>query len=413
MIKCVKKKLTEDYTPEQSKGLEKIFRVFLESEKYLWSEKVDGNHYLTTVDVDFELSREDIIDILDVTNPREYLDRTLEQLNFWDNLNNEYEYGLNEFIDWLSEHHIETFEKDVVIEWFWDNVYDIWSIDYNYDQILRQKIKAMLVINNGDSNYDFTLNPNQDNEYVLEAYSGIAWLATTQGINLEELQEALIAGPKVKTGNKTLDSIVEECYNTSSSMNALTFIGETTLGDAIKYNEGKANITITTRAFCGLYDSWNGGGSDFAIDLSNGIEVPRDKIWYFGIDGGAGGYSTENTYGFNRRAYRPDAFIIRGASVGESLVMNENEEAADGKEKDVFVYFVPYVGRTVCDKAKAIKALKEELAHLENENGPALAGRGFALYCEQAVDKEGEAWVGRDTCDQFVSRLKEYSERYE
>ena len=159
----------------------------MESEKYLWSEKVDGNHYLTTVDVDFELSNEDIIDILDVTNPREYLDRTLEQLNFWDNLNNEYDYGLNEFRDWLSEHHIKNFEKDVVIEWYWDNVYDIWSIDYDYDQILRQKIKAMLVINNGDLNYDFTLNPNQDNDYVLEAYSGIAWLATTQGINLEEL----------------------------------------------------------------------------------------------------------------------------------------------------------------------------------------------------------------------------------
>ena len=89
------------------------------------------------------------------------------------------------------------------------------------------------------------------------------------------------------------------------------------------------------------------------------------------------------------------------------------KESTDGKEKDIFVYFVPYVGRTVCEKAKAIKALKEELAHLENEDGPALAGRGFALYCEQAVDKEGEAWVGRDTSDQFVSRLKEYSERYE
>ena len=32
---------------------------------------------------------------------------------------------------------------------------------------------------------------------------------------------------------------------------------------------------------------------------------------------------------------------------------------------------------------------------------------------KEAVNKEGEAWVGRDTSDQFVSRLKEYSERYE
>ena len=45
-------------------------------------------------------------------------------------------------------------------------------------------------------------------------------------------------------------------------MNALTFIGETTLGDAIKYNEGKANITITTKAFCGLYDNFCSAGKE-------------------------------------------------------------------------------------------------------------------------------------------------------
>ena len=85
--------------------------------------------------------------------------------------------------------------------------------------------------------------------------------------------------------------IYDEVYGTSG-MGALTFLLKMNLRDLIKLNEliklqesdgvyydatkrpdcGK--ITISKDTVCGLYDSWNGGGSYFDIELEKDVVLP-------------------------------------------------------------------------------------------------------------------------------------------
>ena len=113
---------------------------------------------------------------------------------------------------------------------------------------------------------------------------------------------------------KFLESVIDESANTSSHMNALTALVKMPLRDAIRLNEviqaeaelnnsytpeerkGKSSIVLDKDAVMGLYDSWNGAGGMFEIQLLEPLEVPVRFIHDANVDGSLG-YGIQSIYG--------------------------------------------------------------------------------------------------------------------
>lgn len=72
-----------------------------------------------------------------------------------------------------------------------------------------------------------------------------------------------------------------------------------------------------------------------------------------------------------------------------------------------FAYFHPHVGMRKCSKEKAIKMVENFLNDMKNGSGYDIAGRGFAIYCTQSPDEDGQMIYGRNDPDEFLSSLKE------
>lgn len=81
-------------------------------------------------------------------------------------------------------------------------------------------------------------------------------------------------------------------------------------------------------------------------------------------------------------------------------------EASENMEVE-FAYFHPHVGMRKCSKEKAIQMVENFLNDMKNGSGYDIAGRGFAIYCTQSPDADGQMIYGRNDPDEFLSSLKE------
>lgn len=304
--------IKEELTPDLKTELTNHFCSYLDSCSYA-IRKVGDKSYDCLLDVDFELSKDTIIDICDSFDPQERLYDEVSQVAYNGGaIEAEWNWIRQDFKETLEKKGVEVSEEDFD-EWFSDYAPDTLYIDYDYSDFENQKVKATLFITNGDHQTDFTDNPSYANNYGADgldkANSSIVWLAEQLGISYEQLDAAL-KDPKTKTGNAVLDSIVEECINVTTSMNAVTFIGTTTLGELMKFKEDVTPVKVSKGAWCGLYDAWQGGGSDFSIALDRDLVIPAYNVYDFCIDGGYG-YSVENTYGFTSKAFPFGVFEVQ------------------------------------------------------------------------------------------------------
>lgn len=205
--------------------------------------------------------------------------------------------------------------KECVEEIVRDNVY----FEYPTDHYLEQEFKVPIYVDTGDDNYDFTLNTTFDEDNEIDDKAAVVWLAKQQGYTKEQLWAMLQKTEENEDEPKGfLPSIHHEIYGAGTGITALTFLLKMSLRDLIKLNEliklQKSNgvcydatkcpdcgkITISKDTVCGLYDSWNGGGSYFDIELEKDVVLPIKFIhsaipdqykgrYYYGID---------NCYGF-------------------------------------------------------------------------------------------------------------------
>lgn len=113
---------------------------------------------------------------------------------------------------------------------------------------------------------------------------------------------------------KFLESVIRESANTTSHMNALAALVKLPLREAIRLAEviqsekqlndsyypddrkGKSSIVLDKDAVLGLYDSWNGAGGLFEIELHQPLEIPVSLIYDANIDGFLG-YGIQSIYG--------------------------------------------------------------------------------------------------------------------
>lgn len=229
----------------------------------------------------------------------------------------EYRYDIEDgFKTWVKGTNSEI-NIDELEDWLSNNLYDYVDIHPDYNHFEEQGIKTILLLDTGDANYDFTLNPSYANNYKIEDdKASIVWLVEQQGHSKDELIKAL---EDEKSDNKFMQSVMEECYNTSSSMNALVFLGKLTLGQLLDV-DNNSSVVVNKSAMCGLVDTWAGGGSLLGIELEKDVVVPSNIVYYFGADGSNGGYSIDSIYGLVGSVWK-DVFTIKSTSsdVKESL----------------------------------------------------------------------------------------------
>ena len=289
---------------EKTKDLENRIREIVEKNK--WSDGIEI--YTDYRDrVAFE-NKEYLRKIFNSDNPREYF---YDILTEWA-INYVVEYGFteiekeirneltdeeNEFLDELDSEG-----QDLLREYIYF-YYDEKDFDIDLNVNLR--------IDVGNGNYDFccdnVLNYYGNGEF--DEHSSILWLAETQGKaeKLKEVCKALYNEDgdylnRETQEDKFIESCVQELENSHSSLCTLTFLVKISLLDLLEIIEKKKNkeythIVLGAETECGLFDTWNGGGSCLEIELDKDITIPLEYI-DFCVDGcKMHGYDVDEVYG--------------------------------------------------------------------------------------------------------------------
>ena len=256
----------------------------------------ENNYIERYVDYRDEFPKDTIKDILNADNPREKLFETSFD---WDLQCDDWSYQdefWSELAKFCEENNIiEDEARDYIYETFY------WTYPASF---LNPTFNAVVIINNGDMNYDFTkhniLNYAGSYGYCdgLEETAGLYWLAKQQR-RLTLLKKA-IANPEKKTESRFVNSCITELENATCHMTALTFLVQMDLNTAIDiiekqktalenkvYNEYHPNevkgnpigtVTLDSSTTCGLFDAWNGGGSVLEIELEKDVKLPLHLI---------------------------------------------------------------------------------------------------------------------------------------
>lgn len=196
--------------------------------------------------------------------------------------------------------------KDMICDYFYVNM----PFEHYYR---NTDVLVDILVDAGDLNYDYSMN-NIAGFYAngVQEDSGLLWLVRQQGYTKTQLKETVKACGKVES--KLLRSVWEESENTTTSMNALTFLVRMTLNqyfeliDAVKAEEhlnrsyhpserrGRGYIVLDKSTECMLYDAWNGAGGVLGIELERDVRLPIRYIDTAQQDGSRG-YSVRNIYG--------------------------------------------------------------------------------------------------------------------
>ncbi len=286
----------------------------------LGAKKDDGNyHFEVYVDYRDEISDSTAQEILENDYPRDILIEKLWDLyqeqewdiidNLVDDFKEKIDPKLFEDANIIEDGNLDDLDDGDIREEFMEIIY----VDYPIDWAENQEFCFNIIVSNGDDSYDFCLN-----EYIVDEdgnvnenaeKSGIVWLAKQQGYTLEELVEILKNGD-IKEPKTFLETVLQEVAN-GYGCEVLTFCVKMTLGQAINLKEKmksspNGSIVLDKKVECGLFDSWDGGGSVLEIACEKDVEIPFENIWKFYIDTcGNNRYdSIHNVYGTDDSIWR-------------------------------------------------------------------------------------------------------------
>lgn len=277
------------------------------SKNYGYDKVGDTYEYEMYADYRDELSDRTILKALDSKEPLSEIEYAIDSA---------YDYGADyrddlyeDFIKFLDKKDVD-YDSDEVIDYLNEYVYFVAP----YDHFFRQKVKCHLIVDTGDANAEFTLNPNdmttEEEIDDLSPKASIVWLAETQGYDIEQLKEALRGN---YGDSKFLKSVYEEMINNLGSLSALTFLLRATVKDLLRVKEESLDVKVSPSVECGFFDVLNGGGSTLEIELEKPVTIPNEYIWVFEPDaeGGRVAYTVDEVYGVSGSAYK-DAYEIVG-----------------------------------------------------------------------------------------------------
>ena len=278
------------------------------SKNYGYDKVGDTYDYEMYADYNDELSDSTILKALESNDPFFEIEHTIDVA---------YDYGADysgdlyeDFIKFLDKKDVD-YDSDEVLDYLNEYVYFVPP----YDHFFGQEVKCHLIVDTGDANTDFTLNPNdmttEEEIEDLSPKASIVWLAETQGYDIEQLKEALRGN---YGDSKFLKSVYEEMINNIGSLSALTFLLRATVKDLLRVKEESLDVKVSPSVVCGFFDVWNGGGSLLEIELEKPVTIPNEYIWAFEPDakGSRVAYTVDDVYGISSSAYK-DAYEIVGA----------------------------------------------------------------------------------------------------
>lgn len=294
-----------------------LFKQFLDEHQHVFTKQ--GNMYQYTIYASYDdaFTAEDAREIVESSSDVEETIDSYFDPDTWMYAENE----VNDlFFDWLDEKNIARPDTDAMIE-----VQDMGIVSYSidYDHYLNEEYKARIIVDTGDGNYDFTLNPSYYNNYQGESggegegigpKASLAWLAQTQGYSIDQLKAALKDGD-IKDPSGFLQSVRQEAANVTSSMNALVILVKASLKQMVNWKHNPSAINISTECSgkgIGLFDAWNGGGSVLEIELEKPFTIPAEFIREFNVDvNNHYTYSVDDVYGLNGSCYTKCASLVK------------------------------------------------------------------------------------------------------
>lgn len=274
--------------------IKEAVKKILNEDSYL-TKKDDMYIYEIYADYRDKLNESDIKNILSKDSSEAKMDAFNDLMYdfYFDHAAEIFDNYKREIVDYISEHHSDIEYPDDDINEYLE---DLLSIEYPTDHYLNTSVKANLILDTGDANYDFSVNSlDSIKDDGLSEESAILWVAKSQGYTKEETEKAIIEDKY--NNSKFLKSISEEVLN-ANSMNAFTFLVDTTLEDLINFNKDTIkSVTISKNTNCGLVDFWYGAGGMIEVSLEKDLEIPVSIIDSFDIDGNRGTYSIDRIYG--------------------------------------------------------------------------------------------------------------------
>lgn len=205
-----------------------------------------------------------------------------------------------------------------------DVVYENLDVNFPYDDFLDEKICCDIVIDNGDANTDFnahTISPCYEADFTknrsnLSRESGMMLIAKLQDYRIKDFRKIFNACRYADTYGKTekmkdlnrkypfITSCYREIKESTGPLTAFVLCVKTTLREVLAWNTEKTDLRISKNIdACGLYDYWNGAGSNLEIHLEKDIVIPKEKIFRFVPDFYWGNYSIEECYGMTSETW--------------------------------------------------------------------------------------------------------------
>lgn len=288
-------------------------------------EKWIKNHYPHGYDVYREyndnLGQDTILSYLEQKDPMEAFYEDVSEMygeyNSWifSDVYNDIENDMTEEEARFMEENEEAY-KDVV--------YENLDVNFPYDDFLDEKICCDIVIDNGDANTDFnahTISPCYEADYTknrsnLSRESGMMLIAKLQDYRIKDFRKIFNACRYADTYGKTekmkdlnrkypfITSCYKEIKESTGPLTAFVLCVKTTLREVLAWNTEKTDLRISKNIeACGLYDYWNGAGSNLEIHLEKDIVIPKEKIFRFVPDFYWGNYSIEECYGMTSETW--------------------------------------------------------------------------------------------------------------
>ncbi len=330
----------DKYGDEYDSIMEKVYE---ELEKVL--HKNYGEEYHDRVlfievcaNYDEKISEKDIKKILEADDP----EIELEEMVDWC-----YEDYKNELMGTekkkIFEELNKTIPKIMELDWVRDELEKVLleekiCVCLPYGHYMNQMIDAVISIDTGDANYEFTLNGNiafDEWNSDVEKYASILWLAKTQGYSVpkirKEIEKGDLTGPK-----RFAESLRQELVNLPSHIGTLVILAKISLHDLIKINKAMkpadvdlnvknyspenrpdcGTLHVSKNAEIGLFDQWNGGGSCLEIELEKDFDLPIKYIHTCLPDGCWGTWSVKDVYGIPSSVWKENIVTIKEIKEG-------------------------------------------------------------------------------------------------
>lgn len=151
--------------------------------------------------------------------------------------------------------------------------------------------------------------PECSSDFANITDNAITYLVHQQGYTLADVYKGL-KNPDTAAENKFLKSIVSEIesypYYDMAEMTALiTLSGKSLIETLDAIANGRDYITLPQNTVMGLFDEWQGSGSNFKIELEKDVVIPAFMVKNTQFEGDCinpvhdnNGYTVQETYGF-------------------------------------------------------------------------------------------------------------------